>query len=207
MPTFVIAAPPDPLLLARSAALLSTRGQNQANAKPKAYYSLDPNEPLLKSLRGTQFVEFPLIEVWEHFNGVVVDKKTGGIRCTGEETEPRKKRRRLNPEEGRKTISGLVGEYGSDEDEEGEGDNGKDGLVRYVESEGDDDDSEVIMEQDNTVDEEIEVTDEDDEDEDVNIDPTTLLELVQQAKQEGKWVEGDDDDSDDLSEQDEEPKV
>lgn len=146
-----------------------------------------------------------MIEVWEDFCGVVIDKKTGSIRCMSGEVGPQKKRRRLNPEEGWKTISGLVGEYGSDDennDEEGEVEPGKSGLVGYVESEGEEEDDRMAMEQDNVVDEEIEAEDEDEEGEDVDFDPAVLLELMQRAKQEGKWMEeDDDDDSDDLSDQ------
>ncbi|KAF9452189.1 hypothetical protein P691DRAFT_661591 [Macrolepiota fuliginosa MF-IS2] len=197
MPTFVIAAPSDPLLVARSIALLPMR--NQAT-KPKPYYSLDPSETLLQSLRGTQFVEFPLIEVWEQFDGVIVDKKTGGVKRVGESAEPQRKRRRFNPEEGKKAIIGLVSGYGSDE-EEGR----KDDLVEYVESDEEDDGNEVVMEQDNVIDEEMEVGDEDEEgeDEDVDVDPTVLLELMQRAKREGKWIEEGGDDSDDFSDEEE----
>ncbi|KAF7776328.1 hypothetical protein Agabi119p4_4721 [Agaricus bisporus var. burnettii] len=191
IPMFTIAAPSDLLLLARSAALLSAsapaQGSGQVNAKPKAYYNLDPNQTLLESLRGTQFVEFPMIEVWQEFSGIIVDKKTGNVRCMREDVEPRMKRRKLNAEEGRKAITGLVGDYGSDHEGD-EGLSGKEGLVGYAESESDE------MEQDNTVDEEIEVEDSD-EDNEVAVDPASLLELIQRAKREGNWEEELDNDS------------
>ncbi|KXN87930.1 hypothetical protein AN958_07940 [Leucoagaricus sp. SymC.cos] len=189
-----------------TSSLLSSRTStlNSANTKPKVYYSLDPNEPLLQSLRGTQFIEFPLIEVWEELNGVIVDRRTGGVRhaSRGQEEEPRRKRRKLNPEEGLKAINGLLGDYGS-EDEEGEeeGQTGEKGvrLVGYVESDAEEEG------QDNAVDEEVvldedEWSDADAEGEiDFDADPAIILELMQQAKREGKWIEEDDgDDSDDL---------
>lgn len=155
---------------------------------------MDPNEPLLQSLAGTQFVEFPLIEVWEEFNGVIVDKKTGGVRRVGEEVEPGRKRRKLNPAEGKKAIDKLVGEYGSEDDNDDDGKENE--LVGYGVSEGDD---EMMAEQDNVVDEEIEAQ-QDDDDEDIGVDPAVLLELMRQAKQQGKWEEDndDDDESDDF---------
>ncbi|KAJ3572637.1 hypothetical protein NP233_g2948 [Leucocoprinus birnbaumii] len=213
-PTFVIAAPPDPLILARSAALLSSssttissqmRSPSQSIAtRPKVYYALEPNEPLTKSLRGTQFVEFPMIEVWEEFSGVIVDKKTGGIRHTGGHEEPKRKRRKLNPEEGKKAIAGLLGDYGSDDDEEDEQSDGNANInvVGYVGSDAEEEG------QDNTVDEEIvldedEWSDADAEGEiDFEADPAIILQLMEQAKREGKWIEEDDDDeSDGLGDQ------
>lgn len=207
-PTFVIAAPSDPLLLARSAALLSSQKQirNTTTSKPNIYHSLDPDEPLAKSLRGTQFVEFPLIEVWEEFGGVIVDKKTGGVRCAGGSKEPQRKRRKLNREEGIKAINGLLGDYGSEDDDGEENGQIEDGtvstLVGYVES-----DTEGGSGQDNTVDEEIMLeedvwSDADAEGEiDFEADPSILFELIQQAKREGKWKEDDADDSDDGDDQ------
>lgn len=102
-----------------------------------------------------------------------------------------------------KAINGLLGDYGSDEEEEEE-DQVEDAtesalaLVGYVES-----DSEDEIDQDNTVDEEIMV----DEDEwsdadaegeiDFDADPAILAALIEQAKREGKWKEDDGGDSDD----------
>jgi len=172
MPKFVMAAPPDPLLLARSVAFYSNK--DRGAAKPKLYHSLDPNEPLMKSLGGTQFFEFPLIEIYEEFSGMIVDKKTGGVSRVGEDTEPQRKRRRVDPG----AMNGLVGDYGSDED-----DGAKDSeLVEYQESDG---------EQDNMIDDEI---DAEGEDEGVEVDPVVLLELMRRAQKEGKWLEDEDED-------------
>lgn len=190
IPTFTIAAPSDPLLLARSAALLSgsVLRHNSTSEKPKAYYNLDPNESLSKCLRGAQFVEFPMIEVWQHFSGVLVDKTTGNVRCTRGGVEPQAKRRKINPEEGRKAINGLVGDYGSDDEENDTGQSRMGGLVGYAGSESDE------MEEDNTVDDELEVEG-GDSDNEVGVDPAVLLELIQRAKKEGNWAEEEDDDS------------
>jgi len=194
VPTFVMTAPSDPSLLARSAALLPTSALMQKRrtpecVRPKIYYSLDPDEPLTTSLRGTQFVEFPLIEVWEEFNGVIVDKKTGGVRYAGGKEEPQRKRIKLNSEEGKKTIVGLVGDYGSDDDEREEDYTEYAKLVGYVESDA---------EEDSIMDDEDEWTDADAEgDIDLDADPAIILKLMEQAKREGKWIEPSDDEEDD----------
>ena len=194
VPTFVMTAPSDPSLLARSAALLSTSASMQKRRTPecvrsKIYYSLDPDEPLATSLRGTQFVEFPLIEVWEEFDGVIVDKKTGGVRYTGGKEEPQRKRIKLNSEEGKKTIVGLVGDYGSDDNEREEDYTECTKLVSYVKSDAEEDD---IMESAD------EWTDADAEGEiDLDADPAIILKLMEQAKREGKWIEPSDDEEDD----------
>lgn len=190
IPTFTIATPSDPILLARSTTLPSgsVPHQNSLSVKPKAYYNLDPNESLTQCLRGTQFVEFPMIEVWQQFSGALVDKTTGNVRCLGGEIEPRTKRRKIDPEGGRKAINGLVGDYGSDDEEgDGAGQSKMEGLVGYAESESDG------MEEDNTVDDEI-GNEDSDEDEDVEVDPAVLLELLQRAKQDGNWAEDEDND-------------
>lgn len=87
--------------------------------RPKlSYYKLDPNDTLANNLRGTHFVEFPTIEIWEEglFNGTIVDAK--GVITWYAEEERKPKRRKLNPKAAKKTIHGLLGDYGSDEDEE-----------------------------------------------------------------------------------------
>lgn len=214
-PTFVIAAPADPSILVRSAALLAstapilgqTRFRNkEASTRSKVYHALEPTEPLSKSLRGTQFVEFPLIEVWEEFSGVIVDKKTGGIRHTGGQEEPKRKRRKLNPEEGIKAMTGLLGDYGSDE-EEGEGQVEEDAsanVVGYVESDVEEEGQDNIVDEEIALDEE-EWSDADAEGEiDFDADPAIILKLMEQAKREGKWIEEEEeegDDSDDPGDQ------
>jgi hypothetical protein len=79
-----------------------------------AYYSLDCTQPLETVLRHTQFVEFPTIEVWEEFEGTIVDIQ--GV-VQQEEQRPTK-RMKLNHKAGKKALQGLLGGYGSSEDEQ-----------------------------------------------------------------------------------------
>jgi len=128
-----------------------------------AYYSFDPSQPLINLLRHTHFVEFPTIEVWEEFQGIIVDAQ-GVVRQSEDERQP--KRRKLNPKAGRLAINGLLGEYGSEEEEQAP--NMLAALDNYAES-GDDDDDEL--------------NGSDDEGE-VEIDPAILLDLLRQARDE-----------------------
>ena len=125
-----------------------------------AYYSFDPSQPLINLLRHTHFVEFPTIEIWEEFQGIIVDAQ-GVIRQSDDERQP--KRRKLNPKAGRMAINGLLGDYGSEEEEQIP--NMLAALDNYAES-GDDDDG---------------LNGSDDEGE-VEIDPTILLDLMRQAR-------------------------
>ena len=126
-----------------------------------AYYSFDPSQPLINLLRHTHFVEFPTIEIWEEFQGIIVDGQ-GVVRQSEDERQP--KRRKLNPKAGRMAINGLLGDYGSEEDEE-QIPNMLAALGNYAES-GEDDDG---------------LNGSDDEGE-VKIDPTILLDLMRQAR-------------------------
>lgn len=76
-----------------------------------AYYSFDPSQPVINLLRHTHFVEFPTIEIWEDFQGTLVNAQ--GI----VEHERQPKRRKMDPEVGRLAINGLLGDYGSEEEE------------------------------------------------------------------------------------------
>jgi hypothetical protein len=127
-----------------------------------AYYSFDPSQPLLNLLRHTHFVEFPTIEVWEEFQGIIVDAQ-GVVRQLEDERQP--KRRKLNTKAGRLAINGLLGGYGSEEEDEAP--NMLAALNNHVES-GDDDDG---------------LNGSDDEGE-VEIDPVILLNLLRQARDE-----------------------
>jgi hypothetical protein len=126
-----------------------------------AYYSFNPSQPLINLLRHTHFVEFPTIEVWEEFQGIIVDAQ-GVVRQSEDERQP--KRRKLNPKAGRLAINGLLGEYGSEEEEQAP--NMLAALDNYAES-GDDDGE----------------NGNDDEGE-VKIDPAILLALLRQARDE-----------------------
>jgi len=133
-----------------------------------AYYSFDPSQPLINLLRHTHFVEFPTIEVWEEFQGIIVDAE-GVVRQSEDEQQP--KRRKLNPKAGRLAINGLLGDYGSEEEEQEQAPNVLAALDNYAES-GEDDDG----------------LNESDEEE---LDPAILLGLIRQARDE-PWAEEDD---------------
>ena len=96
-----------------------------------SYYNLDRNETLSKSLRHKHFVEFPTIILVDEasFDGLLVDER--GI--VQDMEERRAKRRKLDPSEAKKTISGLLGGYGSDDDDEQQ--NALDTLADYSGSE------------------------------------------------------------------------
>ncbi|KAI9001111.1 hypothetical protein BD414DRAFT_404251 [Trametes punicea] len=82
------------------------------------YYKLDPTQPIGAVLKHKHFVEFPTVEVWEEdaFQGTIVDDR--GAVVHDDTDEPRPKRRKLDARQARKAMSGLLGGYGSDEDEE-----------------------------------------------------------------------------------------
>ena len=106
------------------------------------YYKLDCNQPLGAVLKHKHFVEFPTIEVWEEdaFQGTIVDDRGAVVRNDSDEHRP--KRRKLNPKQAKKAISGLIGGYGSDEEgEEGakEERNVMNLLGGYAESDGESD--------------------------------------------------------------------
>ena len=127
-----------------------------------AYYSFDPSQPFINLLRHSHFVEFPTIEVWEEFQGIIVDTQ-GVVRQSEDGRQP--KRRKLNPKAGRLAINGLLGEYGSEE--EGQAPNMLTALDNYAES-GDDDNG----------------LNENDDERDVEIDPAILLDLLRRARDE-----------------------
>ncbi|KAI0068798.1 hypothetical protein BV25DRAFT_1817717 [Artomyces pyxidatus] len=80
------------------------------------YHRLDPSQKLLDLLRQKFFVEFPTIEVWEEgaFRGIVVDAH-GATKDEGVERPA--KRRKVDVRKARKTMKGLIGNYGSEDDE------------------------------------------------------------------------------------------
>ncbi|OSC96825.1 hypothetical protein PYCCODRAFT_1420538 [Trametes coccinea BRFM310] len=84
------------------------------------YYKLDPNLPIGTVLKHKHFVEFPTIEVWEEdaFQGTIVDDRGAVVHDDTE--EPRPKRRKLDAKQAKKAMSGLLGGYGSDEEDGGE---------------------------------------------------------------------------------------
>lgn len=149
----------------------------------RPYYRFDASQSLAVLLRQTHFVEFPTIEVWEEFQGTVVDNS--GAVTQEEEREP--KRRRLDKRAGGKAIAGLLGGYGSSSDEEGaekeKVQNGLEMLGGYSGSEDEGDGDSAAMQ--------VEV----DSDEEVELDPATLVELMRKARGDENWTPhtGDDD--------------
>jgi len=137
-----------------------------------AFYKLDPAQKLSVLLRNTPFVEFPTIEVWEEgdtaFVGTIVDAQ-GSVMKYADDGERRAKRRKLDVGAGKKAIHGLLGDYGSDDEDSGEGE-GEGGVMSMLgEYAGSDEDEEA----------------EDlgeDEEADIDLGPAALLELVRQAQ-------------------------
>lgn len=105
----------------------------------EGFYKLDPDKPLEMVLKNKVFVEFPTIEVWEDgaFTGIIVDDR--GAVLLDDEEERKPKRRKMGVREGKKAISGLLGGYGSgdDEDTETEEKNVLNTLAGYDDSEDD----------------------------------------------------------------------
>jgi hypothetical protein len=134
-----------------------------------AFYKLDPAHKLSVLLQDKPFVEFPTIEVWEEgdpaFVGTIVDRG-GGVMKYADDGERMAKRRKLDVGAGKKAIEGLLGDYGSDEEEDGV-------MVMLGEYAGSDED---VDREDGGEDVE------EDEGADVNLDPAALLELVRQAQ-------------------------
>ncbi|KAH7930276.1 hypothetical protein BV22DRAFT_1028500 [Leucogyrophana mollusca] len=147
-----------------------------------AYYRFDSTQPLLSLLRGTHFVEYPTIEIWEEgaFAGTVVNTK-GSVTQHADERKP--KRRKLSAKAGRKAISGLLGGYGSDDDsEEQENNNGLSLLGTYGPSDDDiSDESEGGGEEEPALDAG-DGEDEEAEDAEEVLDPAVLLELIKHAQ-------------------------
>ncbi|KAH9482418.1 hypothetical protein JR316_0004518 [Psilocybe cubensis] len=184
-PQCVMVAQVDPLTLRRA---------NLDSKSKKVFHSLDPTKPLLESLKNTQFVEYPTIEIWEEFSGTIID--TQGILKQDEEERP-VKRRKMSRKAGKMAIAGLLGEYGSEDEDELAKEEPKSVLAAlgdYVDSEeGEEDnmDEAKLVEGDALEDVDLDELSDDLEGE-VQVDPAVLLELMRAARG-GEWVpEGDD---------------
>ncbi len=83
------------------------------------FYKLDPSRSIGALLKHKHFVEFPTIEIWEEdaFQGTIVDDR--GAAVHDDYDSPRPKRRKLNAKQAKKAMSGLLGGYGSEENDEG----------------------------------------------------------------------------------------
>ena len=137
-----------PLCLIRSTKpFTSSQRASFKRLKSRSYHSLDPFQKLSQSLRQKEFIEFPLIEVWEKDAfidcGFAETNQHGGLYEKGvEETDERPRKRRkvevMGKKQGEAVVKGLLGGYGSSEDEEGSGDQGSpkalDRLGQYEES-------------------------------------------------------------------------
>nr|GAT53891.1 predicted protein [Mycena chlorophos] len=133
----------------------------RARGGGNAYFRFDPREDLEATLRNTQFVEYPTIEVWEEFRGRVVDK----VGKVTQEAERPAKRRKIDKKAGGKAIAGLLDGYGSSEEEEQNQEEEKpDGLEMLGGYSGSDDEDGV------------------------QLDPAALLELMRQARGDDNWV-------------------
>lgn len=117
-----------------------------------SYYKLCPSQTLHELLQGTHFAEFPTIHVYDPdfstFVGNIVAKRGQPSPMSEHEHDVRAiKRRKLSAKAGRKAISGLVGDYGSDSEsasEKGAANETRDelgALGSYAESENGDQDS------------------------------------------------------------------
>jgi len=161
------------------------------------FIKLDGERKLSALLRNKQIVEFPTIEVWEEgtFRGVLLDG-AGAIDRQGAQRPA--KRRKLDVTKGRAAIAGLLGGYGSEDDEEVDT-----ALTRL----GDYEESDVEDEQPTTSDEadtdSLEGDDDGEEGElDAAVDPATLLAMVREAQRQHEedgeydevdWGESDED--------------
>jgi hypothetical protein len=145
------------------------------------FIKLDSERKLSTLLRNKHFVEFPTIDVWEDgaFRGVLFD----GIRTFRSQGGQRPaKRQRLDVTKGRAAIAGLLGGYGSEDDDEADT-----ALTRLGEYEGSDDAENV---QPTTSEEEADtdtdgLTEDGDDDEGepgAMVDPATLLAMVREAQ-------------------------
>ncbi|KAH8105940.1 hypothetical protein BXZ70DRAFT_886772 [Cristinia sonorae] len=115
-PTCVMPTLLDPLASLQSG---STSSLRPGHIKRHGHYKLDFNQTLQTALAHKHFVEFPTLEIWEKdaFTGTLVDDG-GAVMLDDDFDERRPKRRKLGAREGKKAISGLLGDYGSDEDED-----------------------------------------------------------------------------------------
>jgi hypothetical protein len=175
------------------------------------YYKMEPSEKLSVLLRDTHFVEFPTIEVWEEFRGMIVDAQ-GRIAHQGA-AERKPKRRKLDPKAGKKTITGLIGGYGSEDDDEAQETNVFSALDDYAGS-GDDPEEQTVLEEDASDTDDGDVTDpgleveqyaeqDEEQDEDLKLEPTALLELIRQVRRSENIAA---DDQVDWGDSDEEPE-
>lgn len=164
VPQCVIAAQVDPLVAMKS--------------RIPSYHKLDPSKPLVELLRNTQFVEYPTLDIWEEFRGVVVNENGMVKRQHWEEEDlqlKQAKRRKVDLRDGKKAMQGLLGGYGSEEEELESP--SKDILAVLGDYDGSDDE-EVAIEAES-----------DEEEQEVPLDAETLLALVKDTQGRDTWDE------------------
>ncbi|KAG2158899.1 uncharacterized protein EDB93DRAFT_430239 [Suillus bovinus] len=157
-----------------------------------SYYKICPSQTLQDLLQGTQFAEFPTIHVYDPdsstFIGNIVAKRGQPPLMSEHEHDVRAmKRRKLSTKAGRKTISGLVGDYGSECESASEKAAARQtrdelgALGNYAESENSDQDSAVEA---RTTEDDISSTGSlsADEGEGPALDYAAVLELIKQAQ-------------------------
>jgi hypothetical protein len=175
-PQCVMAAPLDP------------RAFTSTGSRPRSgYYSLDASQPLIEALKHTVFYEFPTIEVWERFDGFLVDKEgllTHEPKDERLETERRAKRRKLDLAAGKKAMQGLLAGYGSDgsEEDEAEGQN-QNGLTALAAYDGSDSDSVAAADED-----EEDAGEDDDGDEPEVPSEDAILDIIKRRQNLREWT-------------------
>ncbi|RDX55510.1 hypothetical protein OH76DRAFT_1551941, partial [Lentinus brumalis] len=114
-PLCVMSTPLDPLVALSSNPHVPQPGRLIRSG----YYKLDCSQPVGAVLKHKHFVEFPTIEVWEEdaFQGTIVDDQ-GTVVHDAPDEHRSSKRRKLNVKQAKKAMTGLLGGYGSDEDED-----------------------------------------------------------------------------------------
>jgi len=152
------------------------------NPGSRPYYSFNPLESFVSLLRKTQFVEFPTIEIWEEFEGTVVNME--GTIVRQKEDRPLK-RRKLTSKASKVAMNGLLGAYGSEEEDEIDTRNVLSILGDYAGSDGEYEESAVERKGEDYGD----VDGVTDEEMDIDLDPAAILELVRQI-QDGKQLRG-----------------
>lgn len=177
IPPFVLPDKDDLASFIPPLCVMSAQTDPRTGLRPQStFYKLDPSQKLSVLLRHTPFVEFPTIDVWEEgdakFGGTIVDA-TGGVTRFADDVdgERKVKRRKLDVRAGKKTINGLLCDYGSDKEDD---ENGREEanvmatLDAYAESDSDEPAADE--------------TDYEDESADGGLTPAALLELVRQAQ-------------------------
>jgi hypothetical protein len=177
----------------------SPSSSSPSSSKAAAYYKLNPTMPLLTALKNLHFIEFPTIDVFEEsqFSGTIVDPE-GAITQEGNTGEERPaKRPKLTAQAMQKAIGGHLGDYGSDSEEEQE--TRKDDRMATLGDYGDSDEGEErSAEGEKSPEGNVQFSDEEDE-----VDPQTLVQLLQQVQgqamldHDGLRDDDNDDDDDD----------